>query len=68
VSSHRFDDFKVLENDTLLDSSPFTFNVPTDLQPELIHLQSDAGIEKLFKTLSLIGFYASLNEQNLLKD
>ena len=53
----------------LLVSSPFTFNVdnaPTDLQLELIDLQSDAVIGKLFKTLSLMRFYASL-EQNFPK-
>ena len=63
----RFDDFKVLENDMPLVSSPFTFNVdnaPTDLQLELIDLQSDAVIGELFKTMSLMRLYASLDEQN----
>ena len=68
--SHRFEDFKVLENDMLLVSSPFTFNVdynPTDLQLELIDLQSDAVIGELFKTMSLMKFYASLDEQHFPK-
>ena len=68
--SHNFDDLKVFENDMLLVSSPFTFNVnnaPTDLQLELIHLQSDAVIGELFKTMSLTRFYASLDEQNFPK-
>uniref|UniRef100_A0A674BUJ9 HAT C-terminal dimerisation domain-containing protein n=1 Tax=Salmo trutta TaxID=8032 RepID=A0A674BUJ9_SALTR len=65
--SRRFEDFIVLENDMLLVSSPFTFNVdnaPTDLQLELIDLQSDAVIGELFKTISLTRFYGSLDEQN----
>jgi hypothetical protein len=44
-------------------SSPFTFyvdNTPTDLQLELIDLQSDAVIGELFKRISLTRFYASL--------
>jgi 17beta-estradiol 17-dehydrogenase/3beta-hydroxysteroid 3-dehydrogenase/mitotic-spindle organizing protein 1 len=68
--SCRSEEFKVVENDMLLDSSPFTFNVDNvskDLQPELIHLQSDAVIGELFKTMSLTRFYASLDEQNLPK-
>jgi hypothetical protein len=70
VSSGRFEDFKVLENEMLLVSSPFTFsvdNTPTDLQLELIDLQSDAVIGELFRTMSLTRFYASLDEQNLQK-
>ena len=54
----------------LLVSSPFTYNVdnaPTDLQLELINLQSDAVIGELFKTMSLTRFYASLDEQNFPK-
>ena len=68
--SRRFEDFKVLENDMRLVSSPFTFNVDkahTDLQFELIDLQSDAVIGELFKTMSLTRFYASLDEQNFPK-
>jgi hypothetical protein len=63
----RFDDFKVLGNDMPLVTSPFTFNVvnaPTDLQLELIDVQSDAVIGELFKTMSLMRLYASLDEQN----
>ena len=59
-----------MENDMLLVSSPFTFNVdnsPTDLQLELIDLRSDAVIGELFKTMSLTRFYASLDEQNFPK-
>ena len=57
--SCRFEDFKVLENDMLLVSSPFTFNVdnaPTDLQLEPINIQSDAVTGELFKTMSLMRF------------
>ena len=60
----------MLENDMLLVSSPFTFNVdnsPTDLQFKLIEVQSDAVIAELFKTLSLTRFYESLDEQNIPK-
>ncbi|XP_071216541.1 general transcription factor II-I repeat domain-containing protein 2B-like [Salvelinus alpinus] len=62
--SCRFEDFKVLENDMLLVSSPFTFNVdnaPTDLQLELIDLQSDAVIVLNSSPMSLMRFYASLD-------
>lgn len=68
--SHRFEDFKVLENDMLLVSSPFIFNVdnaPTDLQLELIDLHSNAVFGELFKTMTLTRFYASLDEQNFTK-
>ena len=54
-----FEDFRVLEKDMLLVSSPFTFNVenaPTDLQLERIDLQSDTVIGELFKTMSLTRF------------
>ena len=54
----------------LLASFPFTCNVdnaPTDLQLELIDLQSDAVIGELFKTMSLKSFYASLDEQSFPK-
>ena len=57
----------MLENDMLLVSSPFTFNVdnaPTDLQLELIDLQCDAVIVFNNSPMSLTRFYASLNEQN----
>ena len=58
--SHRFENFNVLENDMLLlFSSPFTFNVdntPTDLQLELIDLQSDAVIVLNRSPLSLTRF------------
>ena len=62
MSSRHFEDFKELENDMLLVSSPFTFNVdnaPTDLQLEFTDLQSDAMIGEVFKTMSLMRFYAS---------
>ena len=67
--SRCFEDFKVLENDMLLVSSPFTVNVDnalTDLQLERIDLQS-AVIGELFKRMSLMRFYASLDEQNFPK-
>jgi hypothetical protein len=54
----------------LLVSSPFIFNMDnasTDLQLELIDLQSGAVIVELFKTTSLTRFYASLDEQNIPK-
>ena len=60
----------MVENDMMLVSSPFAFNVdtsPTDLQLELIDLQSDAVIGELFKTISLTRFYAYLDEQNFPK-
>ena len=42
-------------------------HAPTDLQLELIDLQSDAVIGELFKTMLLTRFYASLDEPNFPK-
>ncbi|XP_063802305.1 general transcription factor II-I repeat domain-containing protein 2B-like [Pseudophryne corroboree] len=68
--SWRFNDFKTIEKDLSLVSSPFTFdvdNAPCDLQLELIDLQCDALLKEQFKSEPLPRFYASLNGQNFPK-
>ncbi|XP_066569411.1 general transcription factor II-I repeat domain-containing protein 2A-like [Amia ocellicauda] len=63
---HRFEDFRRLENEMALVSSPFICSVDTttdDLQLELIDLQSDALLAEQFKTVPLPQFYAFLNAQ-----
>ncbi len=48
-------------------SSPFTGDVdsaPSDVQLELIDLQSDALLAQHFKSVPLLTFYSSLKEEN----
>ena len=48
-------------------SSPFTCSVdsaPTDVQLELIDLQSDSLLKEHFKSASLLEFYSALKEEN----
>lgn len=48
-------------------SSPFTcsaYNSPSDVQPELTDLQSDAVLAAHFKSESLVDFYSSVEEEN----
>ena len=66
--SRRFKDFKKIENEIHLISSPFACNVdnaPIDVQLELIDLQSDAVLAEYFKSASLLEFYSSLKENFL---
>ncbi|KAF7649858.1 hypothetical protein LDENG_00134850 [Lucifuga dentata] len=65
--SRRFEDFKAVEPERLTVSSPFTCDVdsaPTDVQLELIDLQSDVPLAQHFKALPLLTFYSSLKEEN----
>ena len=66
--SRRFQDFKTLESEMHMVSSPFNFKVddaPSEMQMELIDLQSDAFLEERFKSVSLIDFYCSLKQENV---
>ena len=66
--SRRFKDFKNIENEIHLISSPFVCNVnnaPIDVQLELIDLQSDPVLAEHFKSASLLEFYSSLKENFL---
>ena len=48
-------------------SSPFTCSVdngPSDVQLELVDLQSDTLLAEHFKSVSLLEFYSSLKEEN----
>ncbi|XP_068449722.1 general transcription factor II-I repeat domain-containing protein 2B-like [Clinocottus analis] len=65
--SRRFEDFKTVEDEMHMVSSPFTCsvdNAPSDVQLELIDLQSDAVLAEHFKSESLLDFYSSLKEEN----
>ena len=63
--SRRFKNFKNIENEIQLISSPFACNVdnaPIDVQLELIDLQSDPVLVEYFKSASLLELYSSLKE------
>ncbi|XP_005817565.2 general transcription factor II-I repeat domain-containing protein 2-like [Xiphophorus maculatus] len=65
--SRRFEDLRTIEDEMHMISSPFTCsvdNAPSDVQLELIDLQSDAVLAELFKSGSLLDFYSSLKEEN----
>ncbi|KAM4521384.1 general transcription factor II-I repeat domain-containing protein 2A-like [Odontesthes bonariensis] len=65
--SRRFQDFKNLESEMLLVSSPFNCSVekaPSDVQMELIDLQSDSLLSDHFRSVSLLHFYSSLKEES----
>ncbi|KAM3836157.1 general transcription factor II-I repeat domain-containing protein 2A-like [Diretmus argenteus] len=65
--SRRFQDFKTLESEMHMVSSPFTCSVdnpPSDVQMELIDLQSDLLLVEHFRSVSLLDFYSSLKEEN----
>lgn len=62
----RFADFKAIEKQFDLLSSPFacdTETVTEELQLELIDLQANNSLKKLFENKSLIEFYASLHHE-----
>ncbi|XP_035242994.1 general transcription factor II-I repeat domain-containing protein 2B-like [Anguilla anguilla] len=64
--SRRFKDFRTMESEMHLISSPFTCNVddvPSDVQLELIDLQSDAVLTEHFKSQPLLQFYSSLKQE-----
>lgn len=63
----RFEDLGRIKNEMLMISSTFTCsvdNAPSDIQLELIDLQSEAVLSDLFKPGSLLDFYSSLKEEN----
>lgn len=65
--SRRFADLRKIEDEMHMISSPFTCsldNAPSDVQLELIDLQSDAVLAEQFKSGSLLDFYSSLKEEN----
>lgn len=65
--SRRFQDFKTLESEMYMVSSPFNCSVddaPSEVQMELIDLQSDILLAEHFRSVSLLDFYSSLKEEN----
>ncbi|XP_075907338.1 general transcription factor II-I repeat domain-containing protein 2B-like [Nelusetta ayraudi] len=65
--SRRFADLRKIEDEMHMISSPFTCsldNAPSDVQLELIDLQSDAVLAEHVKSGSLLDFYSSLKEEN----
>lgn len=65
--ARRFEDLRTMEDEMHMISSPFTFSVddaPSDVQLELIDLQSDGVLAEHFKSGSLLDFYSSLKEEN----
>ena len=63
--SRRFPDFKTVESEMHMVSSPFTCcvdNAPSDVQMELIDLQSDTLLAEHFRSVPLLDFYSSLKE------
>lgn len=65
--SRRFQDFKTLESEMHMVSSPFNCIVddaPSEVQMELIELQSDMLLAERFRSVSLLDFYSSLREEN----
>ncbi|XP_075322580.1 general transcription factor II-I repeat domain-containing protein 2B-like [Odontesthes bonariensis] len=63
----RFEDLRTIEDEMHMISSPFTCsvdNAPSDVQLELIDLQSDAVLAEHFKSGCLLDFYSSLKEEN----
>ena len=69
----RFSDFKAIEGQFNLLSSPFACDIETateKLQMELIALQANNSIKRMFESKPLVGFYSSLPSekfQNLKK-
>ncbi|XP_036066918.1 general transcription factor II-I repeat domain-containing protein 2B-like [Oryzias melastigma] len=64
--SRRFEDLRTIEDEMNMISSPFTCsvgNAASDVQLELIDLQSDALLAEQFKSVSLLDFYSSLKEE-----
>lgn len=62
----RFADFKAIEGQFDLLSSPFACDIETateELQVELIDLQADNSLKRLFENKPLVEFYASLHSE-----
>lgn len=65
--SSRFEDFKKIQKDLELLSLPFSFNVedaPTNVQLQLIDMQSNLRFKDEFKNKTLIEFYACLDKKD----
>ncbi|XP_068213843.1 general transcription factor II-I repeat domain-containing protein 2-like [Palaemon carinicauda] len=65
----RFADFKAIEGQFDLLSSPFACDVETaaeELQVELIDLQADNSLKRLFENKLLVEFYASLHSEKFI--
>lgn len=65
--SRWFENFKTIESEMHMISSPFTCNVdnaPSDVQLELKHPQTDKLLAEYFKSLSLLNFYSFHKEEN----
>uniref|UniRef100_A0A8P4KHA8 General transcription factor II-I repeat domain-containing protein 2A n=1 Tax=Dicentrarchus labrax TaxID=13489 RepID=A0A8P4KHA8_DICLA len=65
--SRRFQDFKRVESEMHMVSSPFMCsvdNAPSDAQMELTDLQSDTLLAERFRSVSQLEFYSSLKEEN----
>ncbi|XP_073689371.1 general transcription factor II-I repeat domain-containing protein 2B-like [Garra rufa] len=65
--ARRFEDFKTIESQMHMISSPFTCcvdNAPIDVQLEFIDLQSDKLLAEHFKSVSLLNFYSSHKDEN----
>ncbi len=65
--SRRFQDFKTVESEIHMVSSPFTCcvdNASSDVQMELIDLQSDTLLVEHFRSVLLLEFYSFLKEEN----
>ena len=64
----RFADFKATEDQFNLLSSPFACDIETaneELQMELIDLQANNSLKKMFESKPLVEFYASLHSEKL---
>ena len=62
----RFEDFQTVDSEMHMISSPFTCsvdNAPSDVQLELIDLQSDTLLSERFKSVSLLDLYSFLQEE-----
>ena len=65
-SSRQFEDFTMLENEMQVVSlfSCCVDDTPSEVQFELIDLQSNALLQDHFKKMSLLHFYSALDEEN----
>ncbi|XP_038660110.1 general transcription factor II-I repeat domain-containing protein 2A-like [Scyliorhinus canicula] len=64
--TRRFADFKAIEGQFGLLSSPFACDIETateELQMELIDLQADNSLKRMFESKPLVEFYASLHSE-----
>ena len=63
----RFADFKAIEGQFDLLSSPFACDIETateELQMELIDLQADNSLKRMFESKLLVEFYSSLHSES----